>query len=192
MRNVLFVLSGPSGVGKGTVAKILAEKDEIALSISCTTRAPRVGETNGKEYFFISKQDFESLIEKDGLLEFSNHFGNFYGTPKDFVLKNLEEKDVLLEIDVNGGLKVKENFPDVILIMLAPPSVDEVYNRLVKRNTESPDKIAQRMKRIEYELDMAKYYDYVVVNDKIEEAVKEIEQILNIEKTNNRRYQNDT
>ncbi len=182
MRNVLFVLSGPSGVGKGTVAKILAEKDEIALSISCTTRAPRVGETNGKEYFFISKQDFESLIEKDGLLEYSNHFGNFYGTPKDFVLKNLEEKDVLLEIDVNGGLKVKENFPDVILIMLAPPSVDEVYNRLVKRNTESPDKIAQRMKRIEYELDMAKYYDYVVVNDKIEEAVKEIEQILNIEK----------
>lgn len=182
MRNILFVLSGPSGVGKGTVAKILAERDEIALSISCTTRSPRTGEKDGKEYFFISKQEFSDLIENGGLLEYSEHFGNFYGTPKDFVLKNLENKDVLLEIDVNGGLKVKENFPEAVLIMLAPPSVDEVYNRLVKRNTESLEKIEQRMKRIGYELDKSKFYDYVVVNDKIEDAVKEIEQILNIEK----------
>lgn len=182
MRNILFVLSGPSGVGKGTVAKILAEKDEIALSVSCTTRSPRTGEKDGREYFFISKQEFSELIEKGGLLEYSEHFGNFYGTPKDFVLKNLENKDVLLEIDVNGGLKVKENFPEAVLIMLTPPSLDEVYNRLVKRNTESLEKIEQRMKRIGYELDKSKFYDYVVVNDKIEDAVKEIEQILNIEK----------
>lgn len=182
MKNVLFVLSGPSGVGKGTVAKILSQKDSVALSVSCTTRLPREGETDGREYFFISKEEFIKKADNGGFLEFSEHFGNYYGTPKDFVLKNLEEKDVLLEIDVNGGLDVKKNFPQAVLIMLVPPSRDEILNRLVKRNTESIEKIEQRMDRIDYELGKEDFYDYVVVNDRVENAVKNIEEILLKEK----------
>lgn len=182
MKNVLFVLSGPSGVGKGTVAKILSQKDSVALSVSCTTRLPREGETDGREYFFISKEEFIKKADNGGFLEFSEHFGNYYGTPKDFVLKNLEEKDVLLEIDVNGGLDVKKNFPQAVLIMLVPPSRDEILNRLVKRNTESIEKIEQRMDRIDYELGKEDLYDYVVVNDRVENAVKNIEDILLKEK----------
>lgn len=182
MKNVLFVLSGPSGVGKGTVAKILSQKDSVALSVSCTTRLPREGETDGREYFFISKEEFIKKADNGGFLEFSEHFGNYYGTPKDFVLKNLEEKDVLLEIDVNGGLDVKKNFPQAVLIMLVPPSRDEILNRLVKRNTESIEKIEQRMDRIDYELGKEDLYDYVVVNDRVENAVKNIEEILLKEK----------
>ncbi len=183
MKNVLFVLSGPSGVGKGTVAKILSQKNGVALSISCTTRLPREGEKNGREYFFISKEEFLKKVSDGGFIEFSEHFGNYYGTPKDFVLKNLEEKDVLLEIDVNGGLTVKKNFPEAVLIMLVPPSRDEILNRLVKRNTESIEKIEQRMDRIDYELGKEDLYDYVVVNDRVEEAVNKIEEILLKEKT---------
>ncbi len=184
MRNVLVVLSGPSGVGKGTVARLLVERNpNISLSISCTTRAPRQGEINGREYFFIDKQSFSEKIEDGGLLEYSEHFANFYGTPKDFVLKSLENKDVLLEIDVNGGLEVKKSFPEAVLIMLTPPSIEEVRNRLVKRQTESASKINLRMERIGYELEKSKFYDYTVVNDQLMTAVKEIEDIIKNEKS---------
>ncbi len=183
MRNVLIVLSGPSGVGKGTVAKLLTERNKkLSLSISCTTRAPRQGEINGREYFFIDKENFKSKIDQNGFLEYSEHFDNFYGTPKDFVLERLNTNDVLLEIDVNGGLAVKKSFPDAVLIMLAPPSLEEVRNRLVKRQTESVTKINLRMERVEYELEKSKYYDYTVVNDKLMTAVKDIEKIIENEK----------
>lgn len=183
MRNVLIVLSGPSGVGKGTIAGKLVERNEnISLSISCTTRLPRTGEVDGREYFFIDKEKFKEKISENGFLEYSEHFENFYGTPKDFVLDKLQSKDVLLEIDVNGGLEVKKSFPSAVLIMIAPPSVEEIRNRLVKRSTESMEKIELRMKRIDYELAKRDLYDYTVINDDLEDAVKDVEAIINKEK----------
>ena len=183
MRNVLFVLSGPSGVGKGTIAKKLIERNaNYCLSISCTTRSPRVGEVNGKEYFFISKEEFINKINSNGFLEYSEHFDNFYGTPKDFVLEKLNFNDVLLEIDVNGGLNVKKEYDQAILIMVVPPSIEEIKNRLLKRGTESLEKIESRMSRIEYELGKKNLYDYSVVNDDLNIAVEEIEKIIEIEK----------
>ena len=183
MRNVLIVLSGPSGVGKGTIAKeLISRNPNLSLSISCTTRTPRDGEVDGREYFFIPKEEFKKKIDEAGFLEYSEHFENFYGTPKDFVMKSLEQKDVLLEIDVNGGLKVKESCKDAILIMIAPPSLEEVRNRLIKRNTESIEKIELRLQRLDYELEKKKFYDYTIVNDKLEQAIKEIEQIIEKEK----------
>ncbi|MBE7083765.1 MAG: guanylate kinase [Clostridiales bacterium] len=182
-RNVLIVLSGPSGVGKGTIAKKLIEQNKnIALSISCTTRRPREGELNGRDYFFIEKSEFKNKVEQGGFLEYSEHFENFYGTPKQFVLNTLENKDVLLEIDVNGGLEVKKNFPDAVLIMLLPPSLEEVRNRLIKRDTESLAKINLRMDRIDYELSKKELYDYNVVNDDLKTAIKEVEKIIYQEK----------
>lgn len=183
MRNVLVVLSGPSGVGKGTIAKLLIERNKnLLLSISCTTRNPREGEKHGKEYFFISKEDFKNKIENDGLLEYSEHFENYYGTPKDFVMKSLETKDVILEIDVNGGLRVKDKYAETILIMIAPPSLEEIKNRLIKRGTESLEKINLRMNRIDYELSKKDLYDYVVINDDLLTAIEEIEKIIETEK----------
>ena len=179
MKNKLIVLSGPSGVGKGTIAKILIENNQdIALSISCTTRLPRPKEVNGREYFFITKDEFLSKIKENGFIEYSEHFESFYGTPKDFVLETLKTKHVLLEIDVNGGLEVKKNFPDALLIMVAPPSIEELRRRLVGRNTESEEKINVRLQRIEYELSKKDLYDHVVVNDKLHVAVNEIENII--------------
>lgn len=182
MRNVLVVISGPSGVGKGTIARLLTEREGYALSVSCTTRAPRQGETNGKEYFFISKSEFEKKISVGGLLEYSEHFGNYYGTPKDFVTERLKEKDVILEIDVNGGLAIKENYPQAVLIMILPPSLEEVERRLKKRNTEGAEEIALRMKRISYEIGKTNLYDYSVVNADLNESVREIIRIIDKEK----------
>ena len=177
------MLSGPSGVGKGTIAKLLVQKnDNINLSISCTTRSPRQGEENGKEYFFITKEEFKDKIANDGFLEYSEHFENFYGTPKEFVLKSLVNSDVLLEIDVNGGLEVKKNYSDAVLIMLTPPSREEIRSRLIKRSTETEDKINLRMARIDYELGKSNLYDYVVVNDNLNDAIDEIEKIIIKEK----------
>ncbi len=183
MRNVLIVISGPSGVGKGTIAKLLVERNEnFSLSISCTTRPPRVGETNGREYFFITKDDFQSKIDENGFLEYSEHFGNFYGTPKQFVVDKLKNGDVLLEIDVNGGLKVKENYPEAVLIMITPPSLEEIKHRLQKRSTETDEQIEKRMERIGYELEKQSLYDYGVVNDDLIPAIYEIENIIKNEK----------
>ena len=183
MRNVLVVISGPSGVGKGTIAKILTERNGYALSVSCTTRAPRTGEVDGREYFFISRDEFLRRVKENGFLEYSEHFENFYGTPKDFVEKQLEQKDVILEIDVNGGLKVKKTYPQAILVMIVPPSLEEVRKRLIKRNTETEDKIELRMKRISYELGKQSLYDYSVVNDDLETTVERLTEIINEEKS---------
>lgn len=179
MKNVLIVLSGPSGVGKGTVAKRLLENKERVFSISCTTRLPRKGEVNGREYFFISKEEFLDRIKKDGFLEYSEHFGNYYGTPRDFIDSMLEKKDVVLDLDVDGALNVKKNFKDALLIMLLPPSVDEIRERLIRRHTETEESIAVRMERIDYEISKKDKYDFVVVNDDLETAVSQVEQIIN-------------
>ncbi len=184
MRNVVVVLSGPSGVGKGTIVKKLCEDNsDIFLSISATTRAPRRGEKDGKEYYFISKEEFLKRIKEDGFLEYSNHFENYYGTPKNEVINKLATSDVILEIDVNGGLKVKENFSEAVLIMIAPPSIQAVKERLIKRNTESIEKIEERLSRLEYELEKKKYYDYTVINDNLERAVLEVKEIIKKEKS---------
>lgn len=182
MKNVLVVLSGPSGVGKGTVAKIICEKFGMALSVSCTTREPRNGETDGKDYFFITRNEFEKKIESGGFLEYSEHFENLYGTPKCFVEESLKSKDVMLEIDVEGGLSVKKNFPDAVLIMLTSPSREEILKRLNKRHTETEESVKLRMERIDYEMTLSKDYDYTVVNDKLYDAVEEISKIIIKEK----------
>lgn len=176
--NKLIVISGPSGVGKGTIVNELLKKGDYALSISCTTRPPRTGEKEGVSYFFISKEKFLSLIAEDGFLEYDNHFENYYGTPKDFVEKQLQTKNVILEIEVNGALKAKKSYPQAILIMILPPSVQELKSRLVGRGTESPDKIETRLGRMQYELSLRDKYDYIVINDDLERAVAEIEEII--------------
>ena len=153
MRNVLFVISGPSGVGKGTLVKLLLKEDPtLALSVSCTTRSPRAGEENGREYYFISKEEFAARIAANDFFEYDEHFGNFYGTPRTEVKNQLDTKSVILEIDVVGGLNVKKLAPDVVLILIAPPSAEELVRRLHHRDSENEEAVALRLRRMEYEL----------------------------------------
>ena len=182
MKHLLLVFSGPSGVGKGTVVKQLLKKGNYALSVSCTTRLPRPGEKDGEAYFFIGKDKFTELIESGGFLEYSNHFENYYGTPKKFVEDKLENSDVILEIEVDGALQVKKSYPDAVLIMLLPPSVEELRSRLVKRGAESAEKIEERIKRMEYEVSKKEEYDYIVINDDLKSTVGEIEKIIERER----------
>lgn len=182
MRNLLIAISGPSGVGKGTIVKRLLEKGGYALSISCTTRGPREGEADGREYFFISKQEFLNLIDNGGLLEYSNHFENYYGTPKKFVEDRLKTHDVILEIEVDGALQVKKVHPEIVLIMIVPPNKEELKRRLSGRGSENAEKIEKRLSRMEYELAQADKYDYTVINDNLDVAVTEIENIIKREK----------
>lgn len=178
MKNRLIVLSGPSGVGKGTIVNKLLERGNYSLSVSCTTRAPRPGEKNGVSYFFISKSEFRKTIDEGGFLEYSEHFENFYGTPKKFVEEKLKTHNVILEIEVDGALQVKKAHPEALLIMILPPSLDELRARLLKRGSESAEKIEQRIKRMDYELSKKSEYDYEVINDDLEKAVTEIEKII--------------
>ena len=181
MANVLLVISGPSGVGKGTIVRALKQRrNDVVESISCTTRAPREGEVHGREYFFLSKEEFVRRIDEDGFLEYDAHFENYYGTPKAFVDEQLKTKSVILEIDVEGALKVKKARPDSVLVMIAPPSVDELKKRLVGRNTETEAQIEKRLARLEYELSKASEYDFVVVNDDLEKAIGEVEGIIDL------------
>lgn len=183
MRNVLMVVSGPSGVGKGTLVKALTKKrSDLVESVSCTTRAPRENEIHGREYYFISKDEFIKRVADGDFLEYDEHFGNFYGTPKSFVKEQLQEKSVVLEIDVIGGLNAKKAFSECVLIMIAPPSIEKLKQRLVSRNTESADEIENRMSRLEFELSKKDEYDYVVVNDDLTVALEELEKIFENEK----------
>jgi len=182
MKNLLIILSGPSGVGKGTIVNQLLSKGNYALSVSCTTRTPRAGETDGKSYFFISKEKFFEMIEKHGFLEYSNHFENYYGTPKKFVEEQLKTKDVILEIEVDGALQVKKAHPEALLIMILPPDENALISRLKERGTESDEKIAKRLQRLDYELSKKDLYDYIVINDDLQTAVEEIESLIKKEK----------
>ncbi|MBQ1943240.1 MAG: guanylate kinase [Clostridia bacterium] len=188
---LLLILSGPSGVGKGTVVDELIRRNEnITVSVSMTTRAPRAGEVEGESYYFVTREDFLSRMAKGELLEYSNHFENYYGTPKAPVSKAMSSgKDVILEIDVNGAFAVKEKMPDSVLIMIAPPSLSDLRDRLKGRNTETAEVIEERIGRAKFELGKAHRYDYVVINDDIEEATIAVETIIAAErlKTSRRR-----
>ena len=175
----LLVVSGPSGVGKGTIVKrLVSRRKDVVESVSCTTRAPRAGEVHGREYYFLTKEDFLRRVQENDFLEYDEHFGNFYGTPKSFVRETLKEKSVILEIDVVGGLNAKKEFPDCLLVMIVPPSVEELKRRLIARNSETEEEIENRLSRLEYELSQKDKYDFVIVNDEIETAIQELEQII--------------
>lgn len=176
----LFIISGPSGAGKGTVCEaVLREHPEIALSVSVTTRAPREHETEGVSYYFVSKERFLKMIDEGALLEYSCHFENYYGTPKEPVLQNLQAgRDVILEIDVNGALQVKKNYQDSILIFVLPPDRKVLRKRLTDRGTETPEQIEERLQRFDFELSNKQRYDYTVVNDVLSVAVRQVEEIM--------------
>lgn len=179
MKHKLMVVSGPSGVGKGTIVKTLIKRrSDVVESVSCTTRAPREGETHGKEYFFLTKAEFLERLEKQDFLEYDEHFGNYYGTPISFVEETLKTKSVILEIDVVGALNVKKRLPEAVLVMIVPPSVEELKRRLEGRETETAEQIQNRLSRLEYELSQKEKYDFVVVNDELERAISEVEAIL--------------
>ncbi|WP_062048604.1 guanylate kinase [Bacillus sp. JCM 19034] len=182
-KGLLLVLSGPAGVGKGTVCSALRKHDtDIEYSVSATTRAPRLGEVDGVNYFFKSKEEFEEMIANNRLLEWAEYVGNFYGTPIDYVEDTLAKgKDIILEIEVQGALKVKERFPEGVFIFLIPPSLSELRNRIVGRGTETEEIINERMNVARAEIDMMKNYDYVVENDKVELAVERIKSIVTAE-----------
>ena len=183
MRNVIMVVSGPSGVGKGTLVKELVKRrNDVVESVSCTTRARRAGEEHGKHYFFISKEEFLRRIDEDDFLEYDEHMSGLYGTPKSFVLETVKEKSVILEIDVNGGLISKKAFPEAVLVFIMPPSEEELKKRLSGRNTETQAAIEERLSRLSWELEKKKQYDYVVVNDDFETALNELGDVLDKEK----------
>ena len=182
-KGILFVLSGPSGVGKGTVRKALFEQDtDLKYSISMTTRPKRESEQEGVDYFYRSKQVFEEMIHNNKLLEYAQYVGNYYGTPREYVEETLQSgKDVFLEIEVQGALQVKENFPEGVFIFLFPPSLEELKNRIVNRGTETAEHVKNRLLAAREEIEMMDAYDYVVVNDKIETAVNKIQAIVKSE-----------
>lgn len=183
-KGLLIVLSGPSGVGKGTVRAAIFEKDnqEFVYSVSATTRNPRPGEVDGKDYFFKTREEFEEMIQNKKLLEYAEYVGNYYGTPLDYVQETIDKgKDVFLEIEVQGALQVREAMPDGVFIFLTPPDLQELESRIINRGTDSNEVITRRMKVAREELGLMKYYDYAVVNDKVENAVKNIEAIIQTE-----------
>ena len=183
-RGLLIVLSGPSGVGKGTVRKALFEKDDnqFEYSISMTTRNKREGEVEGVDYLFRSKDEFEQLISEGKMLEYAEYVGNYYGTPLDYVNKTLDEgKDVFLEIEVQGAMKVKEKMPDGVFIFLTPPDFSELKARIVNRGTDELAVIEKRMTKAKEEIEMMRHYDYAVVNDEVELAVQRIKKIIESE-----------
>ena len=182
-KGLKIVLSGPSGSGKGTIVKELIHNGQFLLSISATTRAPRQGEEEGVHYFFKTRDEFESMIAQNELLEYAEFCGNYYGTPKAFIEESVENgKDVILEIEVKGAMQIKKIYPEAIFIFVVPPSLAELESRLVGRNTEARDVIEQRLNRAKEELALYNQYDYVVVNDRLVDAIDEIGCIVRAEK----------
>ncbi|MCR5755295.1 MAG: guanylate kinase [Acetatifactor sp.] len=180
-KGILIVLSGFSGAGKGTVVKkLLQTHDNYALSISMTTRQPREGEQDGVEYFFTDKEQFEKTIAEGGLIEYACYCGNYYGTPKAYVEEQLGAgKDVILEIEIQGALNIKKQFPESLLMFITPPSAVELERRLVGRGTETAEVIANRLSRASEESEGIEAYDYIVVNDDLEECVEEVHELVN-------------
>ena len=179
-KGILMVLSGFSGAGKGTLVKGLLQKyGNYALSISMTTRAPREGERHGVEYFFTDKENFEETIRQNGLIEYASYCGNYYGTPRAYVEEQMAAgKNVILEIELQGALKIKEKFPESLLIFVTPPSAEELKRRLEKRGTESSEVIAQRLARAVEESEGIEAYDYIVVNDDLDTCIDEIHRLV--------------
>lgn len=179
-RGILIVVSGFSGSGKGTIMKeIMRRYDNYALSVSATTRKPRSGEEEGREYFFRSTEEFEKMIAKDELIEYARYVDNYYGTPRAYVEEQLEAgKDVILEIEIQGALKVKEKFPHTLLLFVTPPTAGELKSRLAGRGTETEDVIDFRMKRAKEEALGMDRYDYLLINDVVDECVEEMHQII--------------
>jgi guanylate kinase len=179
-RGVLTVISGFAGTGKGTVVKGLMEKyDNYALSVSMTTRSPRPGEENGKSYFFVSREEFEKTIAEDGLIEYAEYVGNYYGTPKAYVEEKMKAGfNVILEIEIQGARNIKKIYPDAVLIFIMPPGADELEDRLRGRGTETEDVIKKRMDRAALESDGIEDYDYIAVNDEIDKCVSDVHTII--------------
>ncbi|MBR4579666.1 MAG: guanylate kinase [Lachnospiraceae bacterium] len=175
-QGALIVISGFSGAGKGTlVNKLIADDDRFSLSISMTTRAPREGEEDGREYFFVSKEAFQKNIEQDGFLEYAGYVGNYYGTPRAYVESEIAKgKDVILEIEVQGALQVKEKYPNAILMFITPPSIADLKNRLIGRGTETLESINKRLLRAKEESILMHKYDFIVVNDDLDACTKRV------------------
>jgi guanylate kinase len=189
-KGILIVLSGPSGVGKGTVRAKLFEDSHhnLEYSVSMTTRKPRVGEINGKDYFFVTHDEFATRIKEEKFLEYAEFVGNFYGTPVDYVQERLDAgKDVMLEIEVEGALQVKKVMPDACFIFVAPPSMEELHHRIVNRGTEDPARVAIRMKKAEVEIGLAHEYDYIVINDTVDHAKRRIMAIIDAQHSRSER-----
>lgn len=183
-RGMLIVFSGPAGTGKGTVCKeFLKRNQDSVLSVSATTRLPRPGETDGREYFFVSREEFEETIKKDGFLEYACFCDNYYGTPKKAVDEKLENGfNVILEIEVQGAMQIKEKVPEAVFVFISPPSKKVLRERIEGRGTETPEVINKRMTLAENELKQIVNYDYLIVNDEVEKAVKSFEDIVNAER----------
>ena len=180
-KGILIVLSGFSGAGKGTVVKNLMKKyDEYVLSISMTTREPREGEQDGVEYFFRTREEFEKTIALNGLIEYAEYCGNYYGSPRAYVEENLEAgRNVILEIEIQGALKIREQYPESLLLFITPPNADELKRRLVGRGTETMEVIEERLSRAVEESEGIEAYDYIVVNDQLDECVEEVHRLVN-------------
>ena len=183
-KGLLIVISGPSGVGKGTVRKALFEREghDLTYSISMTTRKPREGEVNGEDYYFVSYEEFERQIAIGNLLEYAKFVGNYYGTPYDKIEEQLNKgHEVVLEIEVQGAMQVKEKMPDAVFIFIAPPSYKALSDRLHRRGTESEEVIKERLDKAEREIGIAPHYDYIVINDDVDNAADRIMAIIRAE-----------
>lgn len=182
-KGILIVVSAPSGCGKGTILAEILKDEGYYYSVSATTRSPRPGEEDGVNYHFLKREQFEELIKNDGMLEYAEYCGNYYGTPKDKVFEKIEEgKNVILEIEVQGAMQIKKKCPQAVFIFIAPPSVGELRRRLLKRGTETEEVIEKRVSEAAHEIGFAGKYDYIVVNGALEDAIEDFKTVIRAEK----------
>ena len=192
-KGLLLVVSGPSGTGKGTICKdIVSKHEDINLSISGTTRKPRVGEVEGKSYFFKTKEEFEAMVDRGEFLEYAMIYDNYYGTPKKAIFDELDMgRDVILEIEMQGAMQIKEVYPQAVFIFVLPPSLQELRNRIVGRGTETDEQIEKRFNSAYDEIKLLGDYDYFIFNNIVEKSSEEILNILEVEKNKVKRYKKD-